>query len=579
MKRKLFITFICIVCSAMLVAQSVSINTPTPDSTAILEVKSNTKGVLLPRTSTISRLAILNPAKGLVLYDSTAAGFYFYNGAQWTPLGSGSSGSPWLISNSDIYSGNTGNIGIGTFIPPEKLTVQTLNNTMGISHRGENGNIRATSMGGTSAGIGTFSHTNMRIFANGISRMFISEANGYVGLATSNPVNKFQIGDTPGFSNYDLGIGNGTQGMVFQQNGGFSNWQSNTNITLLPKSGTGYVGINTTTPANRLQIGSLGPAGFNGNDLAIGNGTNAMVVSQSNATTLIASTTDIVLLPRYGGTGRVGINTSTPRCPLEVAGYIPFAIESYQYAYFALGFSNFSPVANTGGTINGSPLNISIYASDRIVGYEFNAFSDARIKNIIGKSNSAEDLETISSLQITNYTLRDKAKYGNKLFKKIIAQEVEKVYPQVVSKHSDFIPNVYQASSKLTKTADGYLLGFNAPHNISKEAKKIKVLMEGQATMQEVNIVSIPSAHEVMISLTDVKSDRIFVYGEEVNDFRTVDYEGLTTLNISATQELSKLLKKQQLQIDEQNKKIEVLIKTVNLMKANAQPDIVAKKI
>lgn len=103
--------------------------------------------------------------------------------------------------------------------------------------------------------------------------------------------------------------------------------------------------------------------------------------------------------------------------------------------------------------------------------------------------------------------------------------------------------------------------------------------MEGQATMQEVNIVSIPSAHEVMISLTDVKSDRIFVYGEEVNDFRTVDYEGLTTLNISATQELSKLLKKQQLQIDEQNKKIEVLIKTVNLMKANAQPDIVAKKI
>ena len=280
MKKLLFLASLaCSFHTTPLFAQSVGINTSLPDNTAILDVKSNTKGMLLPRSSTISRLAIVNPAKGLVLYDTTPASFYFYNGTQWTSLGSGSGGSPWLISNSDIYSGNTGNIGIGTLIPPEKLTVQTLNNSMGISHRGENGNILATSMGGTSAGIGTFSHTNMSIFANGIPRIFIGEANGYVGLGTNNPSNKLQIGDTPGFSNYDLGIGNGSQGMVFQQNAGFSNWQSNTSITLLPSNATGNVGINTTTPANKLQIGSLGTAGFNGNDLAIGNGTNAMVVS------------------------------------------------------------------------------------------------------------------------------------------------------------------------------------------------------------------------------------------------------------------------------------------------------------
>jgi hypothetical protein len=38
----------------------------------------------------------------------------------------------------------------------------------------------------------------------------------------------------------------------------------------------------------------------------------------------------------------------------------------------------------------------------------------------------------------------------------------------------------------------------------------------------------------------------VFVYGEEVDDFRTVDYEGLTTLNISATQELAKRQVRQQ---------------------------------
>jgi len=33
---------------------------------------------------------------------------------------------------------------------------------------------------------------------------------------------------------------------------------------------------------------------------------------------------------------------------------------------------------------------------------------------------------------------------------------------------------------------------------------------------------------------------QVFVYGREVEDFRVVDYEALSTLNISATQELAK---------------------------------------
>jgi hypothetical protein len=35
---------------------------------------------------------------------------------------------------------------------------------------------------------------------------------------------------------------------------------------------------------------------------------------------------------------------------------------------------------------------------------------------------------------------------------------------------------------------------------------------------------------------------KVFVYGREVDDFRAVDYEALTTLNISATQELVKMI-------------------------------------
>ena len=74
-----------------------------------------------------------------------------------------------------------------------KFTVATLNNSYGISHLGEGGNILATRMGGTSAGIGTFSPTNMRIFSNGISAIFIAEATGNVGIGTDNPTYKLSV--------------------------------------------------------------------------------------------------------------------------------------------------------------------------------------------------------------------------------------------------------------------------------------------------------------------------------------------------------------------------------------------------
>jgi len=39
-------------------------------------------------------------------------------------------------------------------------------------------------------------------------------------------------------------------------------------------------------------------------------------------------------------------------------------------------------------------------------------------------------------------------------------------------------------------------------------------------------------------------SGKVFIYGREVNDFHTVDYEAIAMLNVSATQELVKRLLK-----------------------------------
>lgn len=644
MKKVFFCTFLTVACTRTTTAQSVAINTDAslPNASAILDIKSANKGLLIPRMTTAQRTAIATPAKGLIVFDITTNGLWFHNGTVWIALSSGSSTNYWAATGSDIYNNNAGNIGIGTnaplaplhikkdnealriegtssFIsfynnagtvpkvflqntgdnfylgtstgnssgitqfysnnspimtlaasgnvgigttaPLSKLEVKTLNNSYGIIHTGEGGNILGTRMGGTSAGIGTFSNTNMRIFANGNSAVFINSGNSYLGLGVDFPTNKLQVGSvgSVNISDYDFAIGDGANAMGIKQ-GALMLINTSTDLSILTRgvSGTGNVGLNVLFPTNKLQIGSVGNTGFATNDLAIGNGTNAMAIYQTNASTLIGSTTDIIFRPRNNGQGRVGINTNTPRAPLDVASSASVtSITGFQYSYLN-GVSGIN-----GGLVGASsdnPVpNVAIIADGRIYAYEYDAWSDARIKNIIGISNTSKDLETINTIQITDYSMKDKVRYGNQQFKKVIAQEVEKVYPQVVSKHTDYIPNVYQLCNKITKTANGYLLSFNAGHNISKAAKKLQVLADDNG-MMAFDIVSIPSANEVIINATDIKGDKAFVYGEEVADFRTVDYEALTTLNISATQELSKL-------ITVQNKKIEALELEIKMLK------------
>lgn len=84
-------------------------------------------------------------------------------------------------------------------------------------------------------------------------------------------------------------------------NNGRTELISTGNILLTPQSGFGIVGIDTLSPGNKLQIGSVGGGGFATNDFTIGNGTNAMAIQQSNASTLIGCTTDMVLRPRNNG--------------------------------------------------------------------------------------------------------------------------------------------------------------------------------------------------------------------------------------------------------------------------------------
>ncbi|HYK47455.1 MAG TPA: hypothetical protein VEV83_19900 [Parafilimonas sp.] len=60
------------------------IGTTTPNASSLLEIKSTTKGMLIPRMTLTQRNAIATPATGLLTYQTNSTpGFYYYSGTAW----------------------------------------------------------------------------------------------------------------------------------------------------------------------------------------------------------------------------------------------------------------------------------------------------------------------------------------------------------------------------------------------------------------------------------------------------------------------------------------------------------------
>jgi len=81
--KKLLALLIILSATKSITAQSIGIGTTTPNASAALEIKSSTKGLLIPVMNTAARNAIAAPANGLLVYDSTAKAFYYYKNTGW----------------------------------------------------------------------------------------------------------------------------------------------------------------------------------------------------------------------------------------------------------------------------------------------------------------------------------------------------------------------------------------------------------------------------------------------------------------------------------------------------------------
>ena len=179
----LFIIGIFITANAVYSQVAVNTDGSEPDASAMLDVQSTEKGMLVPRMNTSQRTGIANPASGLLVYDTDTYSFWYHFGNGWLELKSGEelwsrSGTYTNLENSDD------SMGIGTLTPEEKLHVSYGN----IMLSGDDEDLLALIWDSESSGdiFSIVGYERLSFCSNGTERLTM-KASGNVGIGTTSP--------------------------------------------------------------------------------------------------------------------------------------------------------------------------------------------------------------------------------------------------------------------------------------------------------------------------------------------------------------------------------------------------------
>lgn len=290
---KIIITVLIGLSSLQVQAQSVGIGTTSPNSSALLDISSTSRGLLPPRMTAAQRNAIASPANGLLLYDTDSAALMIRTAGVWQKISSASSGDLWLRNGNHLYNGNSGNVGIGTVNPLATFHIKsTLGNPVVID--GGPGLFVTLSENGIGRGyIGSFAGNAqdvdfgtdlgntgaVHLTTNNTPKLTVIN-NGNVGIGTTTPNAALQLGNVPtnrrivlwdlnnnDHQYYGFGINSGV--LRYQTDAAtadhafYAATNANNSNELMRIKGNGNVGIGTTMPLNKLTVS--GNADFSGN--------------------------------------------------------------------------------------------------------------------------------------------------------------------------------------------------------------------------------------------------------------------------------------------------------------------------
>jgi uncharacterized protein (TIGR02145 family) len=276
----------------------VAINTDGsfPDNSAMLDVKSTTDGILVPRMTIGERNEIANPANGLLIFCTGDNHFYSNKGTpsipNWVMVS-----SPWLSTSSNIYF-TGGNVGLNSSNPGYPLDVSGDINFSGNLRK--NGTITATGVSALSA------NTPLTSTGGPTPNISIAQANsgsdGFLSSTDWNIFNNKQSTLTFGnLTSVDITVtgGNGavrSSGTTLTVNKG--NLTESTSSVLTITGGNGSV--LGTGASIRVKSANAGQSGYLVN-------TDWVSFNNKISSYWITTGQDISY-----NTGKVGIGTSTP---------------------------------------------------------------------------------------------------------------------------------------------------------------------------------------------------------------------------------------------------------------------------